>query len=98
MNLKSTYLNQIHHFDQRKKFTKFRISNHKLAIETGRYFKENIQKLTYLRKCKCCNNDVIESKMHLLYHCPLHDNLRKEFFEKINSRNHNDTSDNLENK
>ena len=34
--------------------------------------------------------------MHLLYHCPLYDNLRKEFFEKINSRNRHDISDYLE--
>ena len=88
------YLNRIRHFDQRRKFTKFRISDHKLAIETGRYFKENIQR--YLRKYKCCNNDVIESEMHLLYHCPLYDNLRKELFGRINNRNQNNIFDNLE--
>ena len=80
-----SYLNQIRHFDQKKIFTKFRISNHKLAIETGRYFKEKIQ--THLRQCKCCNNNAIESEMHVLYHCPLYDNLRTEFFGKVNCKN-----------
>lgn len=82
------YLNQIHYFDQRRKFTKFRISNHKLAIETGRYFKDKTAE-KHLRQCKCCDNGAIESEMHLLYHCPLYDHLRNEFFEKIKQTNIN---------
>ena len=33
------YLHILSDFNQRKSFTKFRISNHKLKIETGRYSK-----------------------------------------------------------
>lgn len=85
------YLDQIQNFDQRRIITKFRISNHKLAIETGRYFKEKVQ--AHLRHCQCCNNHAIESEMHMLYHCPLYDNERKEFFQKINYTNPNNNCD-----
>jgi hypothetical protein len=37
------YLNIVRNFDQRRCFTKLRISNHKLAIETGRYGKQKVQ-------------------------------------------------------
>jgi hypothetical protein len=53
------YLHILSDFNRRKSFTKFRISNHKLKIETGRYSKP----ITPLenRICKKCFSDEIES-------------------------------------
>ena len=36
------YLTIIKNFEQRKSLTKLRISNHKLAIETGRYGRQKV--------------------------------------------------------
>jgi hypothetical protein len=57
------YLHILSDFNQRKSFTKFRISNHKLKIETGRYSKP----ITPLenRICEKCFSDEIESEEHL---------------------------------
>ena len=84
------YLNTINNFNQRRHFTKFRISNHKLAIESGRYNKTKIED----RLCNLCNHHKIESEIHMLYHCPFYDDLRKEFYEKIDffSNNQSDYS------
>jgi len=62
------YLDIIRNFDQRRQFTKFRISNHKLAIETGRYGKPKIQ--VDQRLCIFCNHKEIETEKHMLLKCP----------------------------
>ena len=44
-------------------FTKFRLSNHKLLVERGRW---TISKLDYkLRKCNLCNSGDIEDEYHI---------------------------------
>mgnify|MGYP001792873606 CR=1 FL=1 len=75
------YLEIISNFEQRKQFTKFRISNHQLAIETGRYLRQRIE--INQRVCIFCNRNETETEEHLLYNCPLYDTLRYEFFQKI---------------
>ena len=47
----------------RIKFSQFRLSAHKLAIETGRL--ENIDRAN--RICKLCNSMQIETEYHFLY-------------------------------
>jgi len=73
------YLNIIENFDQRRYFTKLRISNHNLAIETGRYDKTPVTN----RLCLLCSKQEIETELHLIYHCPFYSDLRKEFYSKI---------------
>ena len=45
---------------------KFRIGNHKLIIETGRY--SQIPRVN--RLCPTCGSNQIEDEIHLLFHCP----------------------------
>ena len=45
---------------------KFRIGNHKLMIETGRY--SQIPRVN--RLCPTCGSNQIEDEIHLLFHCP----------------------------
>jgi hypothetical protein len=56
--------------------TRFRVSSHKLAIETGRY--SNIDRQQ--RKCLQCNMNVIESEFHFLLVCPKYRDLRIKYF------------------
>ena len=76
-----SYLDIIRTFDQRRVFTKFRISNHNLAIESGRY----TNTLTNDRICVFCSLNAIESEEHMLLNCTLYNSLRNHFFDKMNS-------------
>ena len=75
------YLRVIKNFEQRKQFTKFRISNRQLAIETGRYLRQIIE--VNQKICMFCDRNETETEEHLLYICLLYDTLRFEFFQKI---------------
>ena len=74
------YLTLIRDFDERQTFTKFRVSNHKLAIETGRYGKQNTQRNQ--RLCVFCDRNEIETEEHMFKHCPLYQDLRLTLYEK----------------
>ena len=76
-----SYFDIIRTFDQRRAFTKFGISNHNLAIESGRY----TNTLTDDRICVFCSLNAIESEEHMLLNCTLHNSLRNHFFDKMNS-------------
>ena len=76
-----SYLDIIRTFDQRRAFTKFRTSNHNLAIELGRY----TNTLTDDRICVFCSLNAIESEEHMLLNCTLYNSLRNHFFDKMNS-------------
>ena len=76
------YLNQIKNFKERQALTKFRISNHNLQIETGRYKKPKIPRNE--RFCDICLTDQIQNignEIHFLLKCP---NLSKERAEMMN--------------
>ena len=79
------YLNVITNFEQRQQFTKFRISNHKLAIETGRYTKPITPRDK--RLCSLCNNDTaVETELHLIFECPSYSKIRFDFHSKIKDK------------
>ena len=60
---------------------KFRISNHQLEIETGRFKKTRIDQ----RLCKICNeNGCLEDEFHFLMICKEYQTERIEFCRKIN--------------
>lgn len=71
------YLNVINTNKYRISLTKFRLSSHNLAIETGRH--DNIPREN--RKCRNCSMNVIENEYHLLLVCPKYYSLRKRFFK-----------------
>ena len=76
------YLTFIEDFQKRKIYTKFRISNHKLKVELGRYLKP------YLpfeeRICEKCFSDDIEDEIHFLLQCPNYSQKRKSLLNSIN--------------
>ena len=58
--------------------TRFRLSNHHLPIETGRW--RNIERSH--RVCPLCNLNQIGDEFHYLYQCPILDRQRKLFLPK----------------
>ena len=76
--------------------SKFRIGNHNLKIETGRF---TIPKTPEdLRICDHCNQNSVENQLHILFHCDQFNDLRKTLFIKINDRNTLFTHDNIHDK
>ena len=82
---KETYLDVINDFDLRKTLTQFRVSAHRLAIESGRY--RNIE--SNKRICKFCSLNLIEDENHFLLECPLYSNDRNVFLDSVSSYNSN---------
>ena len=64
--------------NQRRSLCKFRISNHKLEIEQGRYKNISADK----RTCKLCNNGV-ENEIHFLLKCSVLEKMRKNILSVI---------------
>jgi hypothetical protein len=58
---------------------KIRVSAHPLNIETGRY--KNI--IRSERKCTNCSEEDIEDEKHFVVDCPLYENIRVKFFDKV---------------
>ena len=64
-------------FNSRKILTKFRISDHKLEIEIGRYKKVPREQ----RICKACK--VLDDEKHLFLHCHINYNIRNSLIQEI---------------
>ena len=68
----------------RKVITRWRLSCHKLKIETLRYSRPFVERSD--RKCDSC--DVLEDEAHVVFTCPLFDSVREQFqFLLSNSTN-----------
>jgi hypothetical protein len=63
----------------RQLFTKFRVSDHSLEIESGRY--KNITREE--RICKYCNLIEIGDEYHFFLKCTANHSLRNNLFNKI---------------
>ena len=68
------YLVEIKNVSVRQQVTKFRLSNHRLAIETGRHNNTPLE----MRFCTFCP-DKIEDETHFLFECSLLKHLRDRF-------------------
>ena len=66
-------------FKMRQLFTKFRVSDYSLEIESGRY--KNITREE--RKCKNCNLNEIGDEYHFFLKCTANHSLRNNLFNKI---------------
>lgn len=75
------YLSTIKNREWKACLSKFRMSSHKLQIETGRHCNIKVED----RVCKHCNLNVIEDEKHFLMECPLYSTLREKMTEKIKS-------------
>ena len=78
------YLTEIHNLTDRTSMSKFRLSNHRLMIETGRHKK--IEK--HNRKCPFCPQDI-EDEVHFLTTCPSYYPIRENLFAKLQIPNLN---------
>ena len=77
--IKESYLSLPFHL--RKWLCKFRICNHRLAIETGRYTRPKTERQS--RFCKHCTMGVVEDESHFAFECPYYRHERKEFSKVI---------------
>ena len=75
------YLSTVTNTKHRKTLTRYRLSNHSLAIEKGRH------RQTWLpreeRLCTKCNQDTIETELHFLNECSRWKEIRNQFFPKF---------------
>ena len=74
------YLVDVRNFSIRSHVTKFRLSNHRLAIETGRHTTSKTPKEQ--RFCQFCPGKV-EDEYHFLFDCKIVRYLRQDCFEKV---------------
>ena len=72
------YLVDIRNTEVRKQVTKFRLSNHRLRIETGRV--ENIS--AEHRYCPFCKS-AVETEAHMLLSCPIYKESRLVLFDSL---------------
>ena len=79
------YLTQIKQ-PQRRAYTKFRICNHKLQIEYGRYQKIHRDEII----CKRCNSKSVENEYHFALECQRYEALRNNSNNIRNSLFQND--------
>ena len=70
---------------KRKIITRWRLSSHKLRIETGRYSRPFIEREN--RLCRLCN--VMEDEIHAVFDCDAHRLIREKYKEilKLEDRN-----------
>ena len=76
-----SYLSIIKKFKHRQALTKFRISNHILLIETGRYQRPKIPR--HERICRFCSSGEIENESHFILKCKLFEELRPDLTNNI---------------
>ena len=72
------YLMEIRNTAIRKQLSKFRLSNHTLAIEVGRHQGVHLCQ----RYCNFCD-EAVECEMHFLINCPTYDHLRAPLYEEL---------------
>ena len=78
----SDYLHQLRNFNEIRNLVKFRISNHKLIIELGRYQTGNIPKEKMI--FPLCKSIQVENEIHFLIQCNKYTLQRHNFFNQIN--------------
>ena len=67
--------------NRKRDYTKFRTSNHKLAIETLRYKRPIVPREQ--RLYEFCNHKEIEDEHHMIFSCKIYADLRVIFLDKI---------------
>ena len=73
------YLDIIKSEKLRTDLNRFRLSSHRLKVESGRWHKQ--EKIPYNeRKCHVCS--CLEDEFHFLFECPLYSDIRKLYIKK----------------
>ena len=78
----SDYLQQLRNFNERRNLVKFKLSNHKLMIELGRYQTDHISREN--RLCPLCKSNQVENETHFLLDCSKYSLQRRTFLNRIN--------------
>ena len=78
------YLTTVTNVKQRVMLTKYRLSAHSLAIETGRHKKSWLPKEE--RLCQECEEAAVETEQHFLRHCPKFKNVCEIYFSKFGQK------------
>ena len=73
----SDYLQQLRNFNERRNLVKFKLSNHKLMIELGRYQTDHISREN--RLCPLCKSNQVETETHFLLECSKYSLQRRTF-------------------
>ena len=71
------YLDTIPEKKYKIALSQFRLSSHKLEIETGRHYGSSRSE----RKCKLCQMNVVEDEYHFLLTCPIYRDLRIKYLK-----------------
>ena len=71
-----------HNVVTRTQVARFRLSNHKLAIEEGRHQRPIIS--AHLRFCQFCK-DKVECEIHFITSCPTYTHLRENLYHKLDN-------------
>ena len=75
------YLTTVTNTKYRNILTKYRLSEHSLAIETGRYKQSWLPKEE--RFCQLCKEDKVETELHFLTECTKLQPVRTKYFPKF---------------
>ena len=81
-NTTSDYLYQLRHYDERQHFVEFKISNHKIKIEQGRYQIDHLPREH--RLCPLFNSNQVEDEIHFFFQCNKYSVKRQAFINQIN--------------
>ena len=79
--LQETYIDNVKNIKNRYILSKFRLSNHSLQIEKGRYCNPPLP--ADQRTCPLCKNSEIENELHFLFHCNTYSKRRELFYNEI---------------
>ena len=78
------YLSTVTDTKHRTTLTKYRLSEHSLAIETGRYKKSWLPKEE--RSCQLCKENKVETELHFLTECTKLKPIRTKYFPKFKKK------------
>ena len=78
----SDYLHHLRNFNDRQKLVKFKINNHKLMIELGRYQADHMPRES--RLCLLCKSNQVENETNFLFQCSKYTLQRQTFLNQIN--------------
>ena len=77
----SLQLELIKNANHRQSVAKLRCGNHDLKIETGTHCVPKIPES--MRICSHCSSNEVENEIHFVFHCNLHEQIRKTLFNDI---------------
>ncbi len=75
------YLSTVKDSKLRRQMTRYRLSNHTLTIETGRYRQHWLPKES--RICLYCTHGEVKTEQHFLTSCHNYEEIRKTFHPKF---------------